>query len=123
MADSSEKQPHERRVTDFMFFPKSVAVIGASSDSNRERESGWLGRLSRTDFQGKIFPINPRAEEICGLKAYPSISSVPVEVDHGEPIADGDVLADHLADGYVTELAIMVPVHEIIALIVGIHDL
>jgi acyl-CoA synthetase (NDP forming) len=67
---------------DAIFFPNSVAVVGASSDSKKERASGWLGRLLRAGFQGKIYPINPSAEEICGLKAYPSISSVPAEVDY-----------------------------------------
>jgi len=82
MTQSSDKQSPEGRVTDSMFFPKSVAVIGASSNSEKEWDSGWVGRLLKADFQGKIYPINPTAKEICDLKAYSSISSVPVEVDH-----------------------------------------
>jgi len=64
-----------------MFYPDSIAVIGASSNSEKEYDSGWVGRLLRAGFQGGIYPINPSAEEICGLKAYPSISSVPANVD------------------------------------------
>jgi len=82
MTESPGKQSPEKRVTDAMFYPNSVAVIGASSDSKKERNSGWVGRLLGTGFEGKIYPINPTAEEICGLKAYPSISSVPAEIDH-----------------------------------------
>jgi len=82
MIASSNKQSPERRVTDAMFHPNSIAVIGASSDSKKEHASGWVGRLLRAGFQGRIYPINPSAEEICGLKAYPSISSVPAEVDY-----------------------------------------
>ena len=33
------------RLMKSVFYPDSVAVIGASSDSERERNSGWVGRL------------------------------------------------------------------------------
>ncbi len=58
------------------FSPKSVAVIGAS------REPGKLGsqilsNIISGQFQGKIYPVNPKATEISGLKCYPDISSIP----------------------------------------------
>ena len=63
-----------------LFMPKSVAVIGAS------RHPGKIGHeilrnLIEYGFEGKIYPINPTAEEILGLKVYPSILDVPDEVD------------------------------------------
>jgi len=82
MTQSSDKRSPAKRVTDAMFYPDSIAVIGASSNSEKEYDSGWVGRLLRAGFQGGIYPINPSAEEICGLKAYPSISSVRAEVDY-----------------------------------------
>ncbi|MFC1867694.1 CoA-binding protein [Thermodesulfobacteriota bacterium] len=82
MTKSSGKQSPAKRVTDAIFFPNSIAVIGASSNSEKEHASGWVGRLLRAGFKGKIYPINPTAEEICGLKAYPSVASVPAEVDY-----------------------------------------
>lgn len=62
------------------FEPKSVAVIGAS------REPGKLGHeilnnIIKAGFAGKIYPINPKADEILGLKCYPSIKDVPEEVE------------------------------------------
>ncbi|WP_022852461.1 acetate--CoA ligase alpha subunit [Thermodesulfatator atlanticus] len=65
---------------DFFFKPKTVAVIGAS------REPGKVGHdvlrnLLDFNFPGHIFPINPKADEILGLKAYPSILEVPEDVD------------------------------------------
>ncbi len=63
-----------------LFYPKSVAVIGASGTPGK---LGWnvFTNLVSHKFQGKLFPINPRAEEIHGIKAYPRISDVPEPVD------------------------------------------
>lgn len=63
-----------------LFYPKSVAVIGASGVPGK---LGWnvFTNLVSHKFQGKLYPINPRAEEIHGIKAYPRISSVPEPVD------------------------------------------
>jgi acetate---CoA ligase (ADP-forming) len=61
---------------DSLFRPKSVAVIGASgktlSIGNRV-----IKNLIDFKFKGAIYPINPKADEIRGLKAYPSILEVP----------------------------------------------
>lgn len=80
----SKNKPNEAagQAIDYIFHPKTVAVVGASSDNEKERSQGWLGRLLRCGFQGKIYPINPTAKEILGLKAYPSIASVPDSVDY-----------------------------------------
>jgi acetyl coenzyme A synthetase (ADP forming)-like protein len=68
------------RSLDGLFRPRSVAVIGAA------RRKGSIGRellhnLIKGDFQGKVFPVNPRAEVIHSIKAYPSVLAVPDEVD------------------------------------------
>jgi acetyl coenzyme A synthetase (ADP forming)-like protein len=61
------------------FKPDSVAVIGAS------REAGKVGHellknLLESGFPGDIYPVNPRASEILGLKVYPSVADVPDRV-------------------------------------------
>jgi len=65
---------------DKMLNPRSIAVIGASSD---EKKNG--GRLFRyiieNGFQGKLYPINPKADNIRGYKAYPSLKAVPDDID------------------------------------------
>lgn len=71
----------ERRDSlDRLFRPRSVAVIGASATATK---IGGLpiSFLLANGFAGRIFPINPNADEIQGLKAYPSISEVAGEVD------------------------------------------
>jgi len=69
-------------IEDYVFNPRSVAVIGASSDSQKEMSGGWVGRLIQFGYKGNIYPINPNAENILGLKAYPSIESVAGSIDY-----------------------------------------
>ena len=64
---------------DKFFNPKSIAVIGAS------RKPGKVGyaileNLKRS-FSGKIYPINPNASEILGLKCYPSVLDIDEKID------------------------------------------
>jgi acyl-CoA synthetase (NDP forming) len=59
-----------------LFEPTSVAVIGASSDS--AKASGLpLRNIVNSKFTGKIFPVNPRATDINGLRCYPSVTELP----------------------------------------------
>ncbi|RLG42346.1 MAG: CoA-binding protein, partial [Thermoproteota archaeon] len=65
---------------DSIFNPGSVAVVGAS------RTPGKLGyeilkNIIDAGFRGKIYPVNPKADEIMGLKCYHSISEIPDPVD------------------------------------------
>lgn len=63
-----------------IFEAKSVAVVGASA--NKERPGYTLiNSMLFHGYKGDIFPINPRYQEILGLKSYPSISDVPQSVD------------------------------------------
>jgi len=63
-----------------LFYPRSIAVIGASGTPGK---LGWnvFTNLVSHKFQGKLYPVNPRADEIHGCKAYPSISAIPEPVD------------------------------------------
>ena len=60
--------------------PRSIAVIGASTNSNK---SGGIlfSNLANGGFSGKLYPINPNASEIMGLKAYAAIGDLPEKVD------------------------------------------
>ena len=64
---------------DALFRPKSVAVIGASSDANRI--GGRPIAFSKRAFTGAIVPVNPNRDEIQGLRAYPSIADAPCTID------------------------------------------
>lgn len=64
---------------DDLFHPRSVAIVGAP----RGMKSGavFLIALLEQGFAGDIYPVNPRAETISGLKSYPSVSDIPGAVD------------------------------------------
>jgi acetyl coenzyme A synthetase (ADP forming)-like protein len=62
------------------FEPESVAVIGASRNPSKYGYS-LLKNLIDLGFNGKIYPVNPNAEEILGLKAYPSVKAINENVD------------------------------------------
>ncbi len=65
---------------DALFKPRAVAVIGAST---KELHIGnrIIKNLLDFGFKGPIYPINPTADEVRGVKAYPSILDVPTDVD------------------------------------------
>ncbi|MCP4112398.1 MAG: CoA-binding protein [Desulfobacteraceae bacterium] len=65
---------------DALFKPKAVAVIGASS---KELHIGnrVIKNLLDFGFKGNIYPINPKSDEIRGIKAYKTISDVPEDID------------------------------------------
>lgn len=62
------------------FKPKAVAVIGASTKPGKIGHES-LRSLLTSGYRGKVYPVNPQAEEVLGLKAYPSMLDVPGEVD------------------------------------------
>lgn len=61
--------------------PSSVAIVGASADASKHTARP-LRYLKKHGFKGRIFPVNPRADEIDGERAYPSISSIDEPIDH-----------------------------------------
>src|SRR5690242_8306923 len=63
-----------------IFSPQSVAVIGATE------APGSVGRtimenLVKGGFEGDIYPVNPKRDNVLGVKAYPSITAVPAKPD------------------------------------------
>ena len=65
---------------DPLFKPRAVALIGASQ---KELSIGnvIIKNLLHYQFRGPVYPINPKVEEIRGLKAYPSVLDIPGDVD------------------------------------------
>ena len=70
----------DRAPLDRLFRPRSVALIGASTDPGKI--SGRpLHFLVKHGFTGDIWPVNPNAESIEGLPCFPNIESLPGEPD------------------------------------------
>ena len=59
-----------------IFRPQSVAVIGASTVPGKLGHD-ILANLKNGGFAGPLYPINPKADEILGLKAYKSVAETP----------------------------------------------
>lgn len=65
---------------DKLFYPQSIAIVGAST------KEGSVGNdlaknLATQGYEGKIYPVNPKAEELYGLKVYPSMTAVGAPID------------------------------------------
>ena len=70
----------EARSVQRLLAPRSVAVVGAS------RERGTPGHellrsLLRNGFEGPVFPVNPAAAHVSGVKAYADVRDIPDDVD------------------------------------------
>jgi acyl-CoA synthetase (NDP forming) len=65
---------------DFFFEPSSVAVVGASRSPVKFGHF-LLMNLLDLEFKGKVYAVNPNAEEVLGLKTFPSVDSIPGEVE------------------------------------------
>jgi acetyltransferase len=65
---------------ELFFNPKSVAIVGASRDPEK---LGYavLENLQQGGYPGQLYPVNPKADEILGLKSYPSVLDIPAPVD------------------------------------------
>jgi acyl-CoA synthetase (NDP forming) len=74
-----ESLEHTITQIDSLFNAKSVAIIGVP----RGMKAGKIFLIALLDqkFPGKIYPVNPNAGEIDGIRAYPSIESIPGPVD------------------------------------------
>ena len=76
-------EPHVRASVpdlDAVFAPRSVAIVGASDDLAKWGGSA-LRNILRGGFTGRVYPVNPRATELFGLEAYPSVDDLPEEPD------------------------------------------
>ena len=86
-ADLVEQAPKAKKQTtpemyglDAMFAPSSVAVIGATDRPSTVGRT-VLENLLHGAFQGKVYAVNPKHEEVLGLKAYKSIRDISSPVD------------------------------------------
>lgn len=70
----------QQKSLDAIFYPKSVAVIGASE------KQGSVGRtllwnLLRSPFGGTVYPVNPKRDNVLGIKAFKSVSAIDDQID------------------------------------------
>jgi acetyl coenzyme A synthetase (ADP forming)-like protein len=63
-----------------IFSPAGIAIIGASGDPSKLGYS-TVKNIIDGGYKGKIYPINPKADKILGLKCYKSVTDIPGQVD------------------------------------------
>src|SRR5512143_2831009 len=71
---------YEGQPLDAIFAPKTVALIGATENPGSVGRT-VLWNLISTPFGGTVYPVNPKRPSVLGIRAYPSITSVPEKVD------------------------------------------
>lgn len=62
------------------FNPSGVAIVGASADPHK-LSHGILRNAVSHGFRGAVYPVNPKATEILGLRCYPDVLAVPDPVE------------------------------------------
>jgi len=65
---------------DALFYPKSIAVVGASSRPGTAGND-ILRNLLLAQLNGSVYPVNPKAESIFGVHCYKSLTDIPYPVD------------------------------------------
>ncbi|MCI2418832.1 acetate--CoA ligase family protein [Saccharopolyspora sp. K220] len=80
-----------------LFNPRSIALVGATD------KSGWSSatfqNLRNNAFQGPVYLVNPRTEEVHGEHAYPSLSAIPERVDLAYVMVPTHALVPVLREG------------------------
>ncbi|WP_098956343.1 bifunctional GNAT family N-acetyltransferase/acetate--CoA ligase family protein [Pseudonocardia sp. N23] len=76
----AREQAAEARSVHNLLHPRSVAVIGASTDPSKIGHAVFLNLL-RGNFGGAVYPVNPDARSVRGVRAYPSVTDIPDDVD------------------------------------------
>ncbi|HUK18987.1 MAG TPA: bifunctional acetate--CoA ligase family protein/GNAT family N-acetyltransferase [Bryobacteraceae bacterium] len=75
-----KKSTPRQQPLEVFFSPKTVAVIGATENANTVGRT-LLWNLVTSPFGGTIYPVNPKRPSVLGVKAYPSVSAIPEQVD------------------------------------------
>ena len=79
------------------FSPRSVAFVGASN--NKQKWGGIVFRNLRVGgYTGKIYPVNPKEDEVQGHKAYPTVSAIPGDVDLAIFTIPAKLMVDSISD-------------------------
>ncbi|MEW6336948.1 MAG: acetate--CoA ligase family protein [Acidobacteriota bacterium] len=82
---------------DRILAPRSLAVVGVSSRA--ESLSGrLLANLFNAGFTGPVYPVNPRAGAVRGLRCYPSVAAIPESVDLALLMVPRDAVLETVED-------------------------
>lgn len=80
-----------------VFHPRSIAVVGASANADTPGYD-YVRSIQEFGFSGTIYPVNPKAGEILGLKVYRSVREIPGDVDLVISCIPSDYVLDLVRD-------------------------
>jgi acetyltransferase len=83
--------------------PGSIAVVGASAKKESQGYE-YVQTMVEAGFSGPIYPVNPKLDELLGLKCYPDLESIPGDVDFVISAVPADAALD-LVDGAIEKKA------------------
>ena len=84
--------------------PRAIAIVGASNNPTK-RGYHALKALIDDGYSGDVYPVNPRADNILGLKAYPSLACVPGNIDLVVSCVPAKFVPGVIADAGVKKVA------------------
>lgn len=94
LSDARDVLPVEDRFEP-LFAPRTVAVLGASTSTTTIANT-FLRRMKDFGYQGRLYPIHPKASEVEGLPAYASLSDTPEPVDYAYVAIGAQAIPDVL---------------------------
>ena len=77
--------------------PQSVAIIGQSNDATKTAGRP-LKYLRQAGYAGRIYPINPRRDEVLGERAWPSLAALPEVPDHAYIVASTEATMEAIEE-------------------------
>ena len=77
--------------------PQSVAIIGQSNDATKTAGRP-LKYLRQAGYAGRIYPINPRRDEVLGERAWPSLAELPEVPDHAYIVASTEATMEAIEE-------------------------
>ncbi len=80
---------------DKFFNPKSIAIIGASSNPSK---LGYYPLFNCSKFDGKMYPVTLHSEEILGHKCYRNVKEIPDKIDLAIIILPSESVPDVVRD-------------------------
>jgi acetyltransferase len=84
-----------------LFRPASVAVVGASDDESKYGHK-VLRNIIEGGYEGRIYPVNPRAGTVMGLRSYPSLRDIPHTPDLACIVIPAEQVSSAVKDAIVS---------------------
>ena len=86
-----------RPLAQVLLAPQSVAIIGQSNDATKTAGRP-LKYLRQAGYAGRVYPINPRRDEVLGERAWPSLADLPEMPDHAYIVASTDATMEAIEE-------------------------